>query len=53
VASDSSIIALSREKKTANEAQNICSNYGGGLFRNDKMETSIRSILNEEYLESN
>ena len=51
VLSGSTIIALSGEKKTANEAENVCSRYGGTLSQSNNMET-IRTMLIEEYVTS-
>ena len=48
VPSGSTIIAISEEKKTANEAENVCSCYGGALSQLNNMET-IRTMLIEEY----
>ena len=49
VPSGSSVTALSREKKTANEAKNVCSRYGGSLSQLDDMKT-IQPKLIEEYM---
>ena len=40
---------LSRTKRTANEAKEVCSAYGGSLSRFDNMEM-IHPILVEEYV---
>ena len=48
VPSGSTILALSGEKKTANEAENVCSRYGGTLSQLNNMKT-IRTMLIEEY----